>query len=346
MSITTAAVANVQARRRRTRLVGLLIGAALLSALLLVSLAVGTRPLPLAVTWDAIVRHDPQVADHLLVLHLRVPRTLVGLVVGAALGVAGAVIQALTRNPLADTGILGVNAGAAAAVVIAIAVFGVRSPSGYMWFSLLGAAAAGTLVYLLGGLRRGTNPVRLVLAGAALSVVLGSLTQIVILNSDVLVLDNFRFWAVGSLQGRGYDVLLPVLGLVAVGLAIALLLARSLDAAALGNDLAKALGADPVVVWGLSAMAVVLLSGAATAAAGPVGFVGLVSPHLARLVTGPDHRWLLPYAMLIGALLVVGSDVIGRLVTQPNEVSVGILVALIGGPFFVALVRRRKLVQL
>lgn len=346
MTTATVAVAKVQALRRRARVSGLVIGAIVLLALALISLAVGTRPLPLAATWDAVVHHDPQLADHLLVRHLRVPRTLLALVVGASLGVAGAVMQALTRNPLADTGLLGVNAGAAAAVVIAIAAFGVRSPFGYMGFALLGAAAAGALVYLLGGLRRGTNPVRLVLAGAALSVVLGSLTQLVILNSDQLVLDNFRFWAVGSLQGRGFDVLLPVLGLATAGLLLAMFLAKALDAAALGNDLARALGSNPVAVLSLSAISVILLSGSATAAAGPVGFVGLVSPHLARLITGPDHRWLLPYAMLIGALLVVGSDVIGRLIAQPSEVAVGILVSLIGGPFFVVLVRRRKLVQL
>lgn len=346
MTTATVAVASVQTVRRRARVGGLVVGATVLLVLVLISFAVGTRPLPLAVTLDAIFHHDPQLADHLLVRHLRVPRTVLALIVGAALGVAGAAMQALTRNPLADTGLLGVNAGAAAAVVIAIAAFGVRSPFGYMGFALVGAAAAGALVYLLGGLRKGTNPVRLVLAGAAMSVVLGSLTQLVILNSDQLVLDNFRFWAVGSLQGRGFDVLLPVLGLATVGLLLALFLAKALDAAALGNDLARALGSNPVAVLSLSAISVILLSGSATAAAGPVGFVGLVSPHLARLITGPDHRWLLPYAMLIGALLVVGSDVIGRLIAQPSEVAVGILVALIGGPFFVVLVRRRKLVQL
>lgn len=320
--------------------------AALLLGVALVSFAVGEKSLPLATTLDALLRFDPSDNDHLLVRHLRIPRTLIGLIVGCALGVAGAMMQALTRNPLADPGILGVNAGAAAAIAAAIAFLGANDVVQYMWFGLLGAAIAGAAVYLLGGLRRGTNPVRLVLAGAALSVVLLALTQVILINSDELVFNQFRHWVVGSLQGRGTAVLWPVSCLVAAGLIAAAFLTRALDAAVLGSDLSRALGVNPVRVWSASALAVITLAGAATAAAGPVGFVGLTAPHLARFIAGPDHRWVIPYSMLISGLLIVGADAIGRVVARPGEVGVGIVVALIGGPFFVYLVRRGRLVQL
>lgn len=338
-----SAAARATNRRRWSGLAAL---AVLLLAALLVSFAVGEKSLSIATTLDAVFRFEADNNDHLLVRHLRVPRTVIGLIVGCALGVAGAMMQALTRNPLADPGILGVNAGAAAAIAAAIAYLGASDVVQYMWFGLLGAGAAGAGVYLLGGLRRGTNPVRLVLAGAALSVVLLALTQVILINSDELVFNQFRHWVVGSLQGRGTAVLWPVSLLVASGLVTAAFLTRALDAAVLGSDLSRALGVSPVRVWSASALAVITLAGAATAAAGPVGFVGLTAPHLARFIAGPDHRWVLPYSMLLSGLLIVGADALGRVVARPGEVGVGIVVALVGGPFFVYLVRRGRLVQL
>lgn len=320
--------------------------AVLLLVAVILSFMVGERNVSVADTLAAVFDFEPANNDHLLVRYLRVPRTLLGMIVGSALGVAGAIMQALTRNPLADPGILGVNAGAAAAIAAAIAFLGASSVVQYMWFGLVGAAVAGAAVYFLGGLRRGTNPVRIVLAGAALSVVLMALTQIILVNSDELVFDQFRHWTVGSLQGRGTAVLGPVALLIGFGLLLAATLTRALDAAVLGSDLGRALGVNPVRVWGLSALSVITLAGAATAAAGPVAFVGLTAPHLARFIVGPDHRWVIPYSMLISALLIVGSDAIGRIVARPGEVAVGIVVALIGGPFFVMLVRRGRLVQL
>lgn len=310
------------------------------------SFSVGSREIPLATTIEAVTDYTTENTDHLLVRHLRSPRTLLGLLVGSCLGVAGAVMQALTRNPLADPGILGVNAGAAVAISIAIAFLGVTSVMGYMWFGMLGAASAGGAVYLLGGLRRGTNPVRVVLSGTALSVVLMALTQIVILNSEEVVFDRFRHWTVGSLQGRGFEVLGPVAILAAVGLLLAFGLTRALDGAALGEDLSRALGANPLRVWTLAATSVIILAGAATAAAGPVTFVGLAAPHVARLVTGPDHRWVLPWSMLLSAIMMVAADALGRVIVHPGEVAVGIVVALLGSPVFIALVRQRRLVQL
>lgn len=307
---------------------------------------VGERTVSVRTSLDAVFAFDPGNNEHLLVRHLRVPRTLLGVVVGSALGVAGAIMQALTRNPLADPGLLGVNAGAAVMIAAAISFLGATDVVQYMWFGLLGAGLAGAAVYLLGGLRRGTNPVRVVLAGAAVSVVLLALTQVILVNSDALVFDRFRHWVVGSLQGRDAAVLGPIALLVAVGLGLATTLTRALDAAVLGSDLGRALGINPVRVWSLSALSVITLAGAATAAAGPIGFVGLTAPHLARFLVGPDHRWVIPYSLLISALLIVGADALGRVVARPGEVGVGIVVALIGGPFFVALVRRGRLVQL
>lgn len=330
-------------RRRSYGLIALLIA---LVVLVFLSFTLGTRSIPLSVTWEAVTAFDASNSDHLLVRHLRIPRTLLAILVGCGLGTAGAVMQALTRNPLADPGILGVNAGAAAAIAVAIAFFGITSVIGYMWFGLAGAALAGIAVYLLGGLRQGTNPVRLVLAGAALSTVLLALTQLILVNTPDSVFDRYRHWIVGSLQGRGFDVLLPVTGLITLGIILALILARSLDAAALGSDLSRALGANPKYVLATAAVAVIVLAGAATAAAGPIGFIGLTAPHVARFLVGPTHRWLLPYSMLVSAVILVAADTLGRVIALPGEVSAGIMVALMGGPFFVALVRKRKLVQL
>lgn len=310
------------------------------------SVFIGTRFEAPAVTWQALAAFDPSQSEHLLVHYLRVPRTLLAVVVGGALGVAGAMMQALTRNPLADPGILGVNAGATVAIVSAIALFGITDVFGYMWFGLIGATIAGGAVYLLAGLRRGINPVRVVLAGSALSVVLLALTHIITVNSDQEVFNQFRHWAVGSLQGRGYDVLWPVTLLVAFGLALSMALRQALNTVSLGQDLGEALGANPQRVWLLASSVIVVLSGAATSAAGPLSFVGLTAPHLARFLVGPDHRWLLPYSMLIAALLTVVADILGRVIGYPDEISVGIMVALIGGPFFVVLVRKWKIAQL
>jgi ferric enterobactin transport system permease protein len=311
-----------------------------------ISAAVGTRDISLATTWRAVVAFDPTSAEHLLVVHQRIPRALLGVVVGLSLGVAGAIMQALTRNPLAEPGLLGVNAGATTAIAVGIGFFGITDPSGYMWLGIVGAGIAGAVVYLLGGLRTGTNPVRLVLAGAALTVVLTALTQIVLVNSAEQVFDRYRHWMVGSLAGRGDDVLVAVGGLAAVGLVLAAALARPLDAAMLGKDLSRSLGGSPNRVWTTAGLTVIVLAGAATAAAGPITFLGLAAPHLARLLVGVDHKWVLPYAGLLAAVLIVVADTLGRIIPQHGEVGVGIMVAILGGPFFVLLVRRRRMVQL
>ncbi|MFC8489591.1 FecCD family ABC transporter permease [Streptomyces sp. NPDC057235] len=319
-----------------------------LGALLLVSLLsvwVGTRGIPLTSTWELLWHPDGSEAS-VIVHDYRVPRTLLGLLVGVALGLSGALMQALTRNPLADPGLLGVNLGASAGVVVAIAFLGVASPLGYVWFALAGAAAASVGVYLLGSSgRKLATPDRLVVAGAAVTAVLYAFNWGVLLF-DPEAFDQFRFWTVGSLAGRYHDIVLLILPFVATGLVVALLLAPSLNALAMGDQVGRALGVNVGRTRLLAALAVMLLCGAATAAAGPIGFVGLAVPHIARFVVGPDQRWVLTYSMLLAPVLLVGSDVLGRVLGAPGEVQVGIVTAFIGAPLFIALCRRRKLVML
>lgn len=325
---------------------GLFIGAVAIILLALTSVCVGARSIPLATTIEALRHFDPTNSEHLLVHWVRLPRTILAVVVGIALGGAGALMQALTRNPLADPGILGVNAGAMVGIVSAISLFGFTDINQYLWFGMLGAAVAGALVYVLSSVYRSLSPVRLILAGAAVSVVLLALTQIITINSSEEVFDQFRHWAVGSLQGRGFDVVGLTTAMILITAIVALNLSRLLDVLALGEDLGRALGINARWVWFIVCSCVVVLSSAASAAAGPISFIGLTAPHIARFLVGPGHRWLLPYSMMISAILLLGADVAGRLIGAPGEVSVGIMVTLLGGPVFIILVRRWKLVQL
>jgi iron complex transport system permease protein len=324
-------------------LAGLVIALALVC---LLSVAVGARAIPLGHVLDAFTHYDADNTEDLIIATLRVPRTLVGLLVGVALGLSGAVMQGVARNPLADPGLLGVNEGAALFVVIAIAFLGVTTTLGYIGFAFVGAAVVSTIVYGIGSMgREGATPVKLALAGAAVSAALGSITTAILLT-DLAAFDQFRFWAVGSLAGRGYDTIGAVAPFIVAGTILALCTGRVLNALALGDDVARALGQKVWLARLLSAAAVVVLCGAATAAAGPIGFIGLTVPHVARLITGPDYRWILPYSMLLAPILLIGSDVVGRVIARPGEVQVGIVTALIGAPFFIALVRRRKLAEL
>lgn len=339
--LTIAALSH--ARRRLLGAV-LLIAACVLTALM--SLGFGAKAVPFGDVIEAFTDYDASNGDHLIVRELRLPRTIVGLVVGAALGVAGAVMQAITRNPLADPGILGVNAGASFAVVLAIWLFGITSVLGLVWFAFAGAAAASVVVYLLGAAGRGgPTPVRLALAGAALSALLFALTRAVTLL-DQATLDQFRFWAVGSLSGRGLDVAQQTALFVALGLLIAVAISRPLNALALGEDAAAALGIEVNTLRILAAISIMLLCGSAVAAIGPVGFIGLVIPHAARAWFGPDQRWLIPACALAGPAMLLFCDSIGRIIARPGEVQVGIMTAAIGGPAFVIIVRRVRIVRL
>lgn len=332
------------ARRRRRRLWGLVGGVLVLGVAALLSLAVGSRPIPLSDVLAALRLPDRSNDLHLIVWELRLPRMLCAILAGLALGVAGAIMQAATRNPLAEPGLLGINAGAALAVVIGVSAFGLTTMAQYVAVASVGAGLAGAAVFLLGRAHEaGTNPVRLVLAGAGLSIVMGSATGVIILNAPPTVFDDFRHWWAGSLDGRGFETVVGLAVAVPLGLGVALSLASRLNAVALGQDLGQALGANMRHTWLAACLAVMLLVGAATAAAGPIVFVGLVAPHLARLMAGPDYRWILPYAGLFAAILLLGADILGRLVAAPSEVAAGIVASLIGGPFFVVVVSRFRL---
>lgn len=308
----------------------------------LASIAIGAKELPLEQVWHGLFQDTGTYGD--VVVDERLSRTVLGLLAGAALGLSGAVLQALTRNPLADPGLLGINAGASAAVVTAMTYFGVTSLGGYVWFAFFGAAAVGALVWFLGG-SRGATPVRLALAGTAISAALYGYLQAVMITDDA-ALNKMRFWTVGSLSSATNSTIVQVLPFLAVGTFLALGLARPLNAVAMGDDTAKALGAHLNRTRALSMLAAVVLCGAATAACGPIAFVGLMVPHVVRSFTGPDLRWILPYATILSPVLLLGADVIGRVVARPSELQVGIITAIIGGPVFIFLVRRRRTAQL
>ena len=332
---------------RSRRCQGLLLGLLLLVVAVLASLVVGSRSIGVAQVFEALSAYDRLDDQHLIVRELRVPRTLVAILAGLALGLAGAIMQAVTRNPLAEPGLLGINAGAGVGVIVGVAVLGLSSMSGYVWCAFVGAGLAGVAVFMLGRAQEtGTNPVRLVLAGAGLSVMLASVTGIIILNAPAQVFDQFRHWASGSLEKSGFEAVGVLAMAVVPGAVTVLALAGSLNAMALGKDLGLALGVNVRLTWLLACLAVMLLAGAATAAAGPIGFVGLVAPHLARLLVGPVYRWILPYSALFAGVLLLGADVLGRVVAAPAEVAAGIVALLIGGPFFIALVRTFRLSKL
>ncbi|MGC0341845.1 FecCD family ABC transporter permease [Streptomyces sp. SLBN-8D4] len=328
--------------RRAIRVLGLLVSVVILVLVAVASIAVGAKGLSVEQVWHGLFQDTGTYGD--VVVADRLSRTLLGLLAGAALGLSGAVLQALTRNPLADPGLLGINAGASAAVVTAITFFGVTSLSGYVWFAFLGAAAVGALVWFLGG-SRGATPVRLALAGTAISAALYGYLQAVMISDDQ-ALNKMRFWTVGSLSSANNSTILQVLPFLATGSLLALALARPLNAMEMGDDTAKALGAHLNRTRALAMLSATVLCGAATAACGPIVFVGLMVPHVVRSFTGPDLRWILPYAAILSPVLLLGSDVIGRIVARPAEVQVGIVTALMGGPVFIFLVRRRRTAQL
>ena len=320
--------------------VAALLVAALVAAVC-ASLAIGTKSVPLSDVLHAIGGGTE--GDAVVVRELRMPRTFLGLLVGLALGAAGAVAQDITRNPLGDPGLIGISAGGSFAVAVSIGALGLTSPYQYIWFAFLGGALAGMLAYAVGGTGYGgATPAKLALAGAAVTVFLDAGTNTLVLL-DVRTLDQYRFWAVGSLAGRDAELGLQLLPFVAVGLLLAIGLSGRLNALALGDDLATTLGTRVRATRGLGAVAVILLTGAAVAAAGPVTFIGLVVPHVIRAFTGPDARWLVPCSAVGGAALILTADVVGRMVARPGELEAGVVTAMLGAPFLAVLVKRGKL---
>ncbi len=318
------------------------LGLVLLAGLVLFSLVLGVRTIHPSAAVGAFLSYDPALAEHLIVRDYRLPRALLAILCGAAFGVSGALIQAATRNPLADPGILGVNAGAAFFVTLAVGVFGWRTIDSYLWAAFAGASMVTLLTYALGAAgREGATPVRLVLSGVALSAVLGGIGATVTLL-DPQAFDALRQWSVGSVSGRGMPVVATVAPFIAVGLVAALAAARPLNALALGADLARSLGADVLKARILVVVAVTLLSGAATAAVGPIGFIGLMVPHAVRWCTGPDQRRIVLLTMVFSPVLLLAADIAGRLVLYPSEVEAGIVTAFLGAPVLILLARRSK----
>ncbi len=345
-SVLSVPTSDAATRRRpgSVRFLWLLVVLAALVLLMAASVAIGSR----GVGWGDIVAalggSQETVAE--AAVTKRIPRTFLAVLVGAALGLAGAVMQGVTRNPLADPGVLGINMGASLAVVAGLAWFGLFSAISIIFTAIFGAALAAVFVYAVGSLGRGgPTPLKLALAGAATAAALTSfITAIALPRGDIAA--SVQSWQVGGVGGATGATITPVLPFLAVGLVISLLSARSLNSLALGDELAAGLGTRVALARGLAALGSVLLCGAATAVAGPIWFVGLVVPHLCRLLVGVDHRWLLPFSALTGACLVTASDVLGRIVARPGELDVGIITALIGAPFFIAVVRRQKVREL
>ncbi|MEV0092434.1 iron ABC transporter permease [Streptomyces sp. NPDC050738] len=324
--------------RRRIVWTGTAVVALLLAVLF--SLAVGARTIAPATVIDALLHGGHSDAAE-VVRQMRVPRTLIGLMVGASLALAGTVLQGITRNPIADPGILGISQGASVGVVLAIAFAGVHTLSGYVWFAFSGAALASVAVYAIASRGRGgATPVKLALGGAAINALLVSVTQGV-LTTKASALDEFRFWQIGSLGGRDSEIVGQIWPFLLVGAVLVLSVARGLDALALGEDVATGLGQNVAVVRIVGGIGATVLVGAGVAAAGPIAFIGLAVPHIARAVVGSDHRWVLPMAALIGPVMLLVADTVGRIVFPPSEVPAGVMTALIGVPFLVTLVRRK-----
>ncbi|MEU8241266.1 iron ABC transporter permease [Actinoplanes missouriensis] len=337
---------DVAALRRpaRVRLAWLLAVTAILIVVMLASVAFGSR----VVGWDDIVAAlggADTTLDQAAVVK-RLPRTVLAVLVGAALGLSGVVMQGVTRNPLADPGILGINMGAMLAVALALVTVGLSTATEYIWVAIAGAAVAAIFVYAVGSLGRGgATPLKIALAGAATSAALASLvTAVVLPRGDIT--DNFRSWQVGGVGGAGWDSIAQIAPFLGAGLVICLLCARPLNSLALGDELAAGLGERVALARGVAALGAVVLCGAATAVAGPIAFVGLIVAHTCRLLIGLDHRWLLPFSGLVGATLLTAADVLGRVVNRPDEIEAGIITALVGAPFFISIVRRQKVREL
>lgn len=319
---------------------GLLVGLILVCVVALLSLRFGAHPVSTRDAWNAIFSYDSTNYEQLVVHTMRIPRTVIALGVGGALAVTGAVMQAITRNPLADSSILGVSGGASFAIVTAIFYFNITAPLGFVWFAFGGALFASILVFMVGASGKdGPTPLKLTLAGVVISALLGSWTSALILLDDQ-TMDTARFWLAGSVAGRPLDVFWWVSPFLILGTAGALLMGHQLNVMSMGDETARALGMNTTRTRMICAALVVVITGAATAAAGPIGFVGLAVPHMIRGVIGADYRWILAYSVLVGAIFLTGADIIGRVVLNTGELQVGIVTALVGAPFLIFLARR------
>lgn len=337
-----ASVEYTTARLAVVRGLGLVAGVALVALVALMSLRFGSLPISTRDAWNAIFHYNPDVYEEVVVRSLRLPRTLIAIAVGGALAVAGTTMQAVTRNPLASPDILGVSSGASFAIVTALFYLGLDSPYQYVWFAFGGAMVASILVFMIGSAGHGgASPVKLALAGVVISALLGAWTSSLILL-DEQTMDTVRFWLAGSVAGRTLDIFWLVSPFLVIGSLACIFLGHQLNVMSMGEDTARALGMNTARTRIICSALVVLITGAAVAAAGPIGFVGLATPHIVRSVIGADYRWILPYSLVVGAIFLLVADIVGRLIARPGEVQVGIVTALVGAPFLIYLARQRS----
>lgn len=338
-TVSRSITSNRLIGRRALLPLGLIIGMALLGLLLITSITLGAAEIDAAVVYDALFRFDETNFDHLIIQTVRLPRVVIGVVIGAGLAVAGAIMQGLTRNPLADPGILGISSGAAFAVVLGLFIARSLPMSAYALLAFVGAGVTAVLVYGFGSLGRGgATPLKLTLAGAVFAAFISAFTT-AILITDQEALEQIRFWTAGSLAGRDLELIAQVAPFTGIGILGSVLVSRQITTLSLGEDVARGLGQNTIWIKALCAVLVVLLAGSSVALAGPIGFVGLIVPHVARIVVGVDFRWIIPYTVLIGGAVVTIADVIARTVVRPQELPAGVVMALIGAPFFIYLAR-------
>ena len=324
-------------------LLGLTSSLGLVIIIALISLRFGSLEITWGTAWNAIFDYDATNQSQIVVRELRLPRTILGLAAGSCLAVAGALTQGITRNPLGAPGILGVNAGAAFAIVTAIYVADIVSPAGYVWFAFFGAAGASILVYFIAQFGAGgATPVKLALAGVVITALLGGWTTSLLIL-DLETLDEARFWLAGSIASRGTDEITVLFPIIIIGLLLGISLGKQINILSLGEDIAMSLGQRIAIIRIAAGIVIILLCGSAVAIAGPVAFLGLAIPHMVRSLVGPDYRWILIYSLFLGPCLLLGADVIGRLIVRPTELQVGIVTAAAGAPFLIYLVRFTKL---
>ncbi|UTR16527.1 iron ABC transporter permease [Salipaludibacillus sp. LMS25] len=303
------------------------------------SIILGYTNTSIMLTFEAFTSFDGS-NEHLIIQTVRLPRALIAACVGASLSIAGVYMQTLTKNPLASPGIFGINAGASFAVVFVLSFFNVSSLNVFTWVAFLGAAVAALAVYFVGGVgRQGLTPMKITLAGAAVTALFSSLTQGILVTNEA-ALDEVLFWLSGSIQGRNLDILATVFPYLLIGWLLALIMTPMMNVLAMGDDVAKGLGLKVGLLKLTVGVIVILLAGGSVAVAGPIGFIGIVIPHIARSLIGTDHRWLVPFAGLLGGVLLLGADIGARYIVMPQEVPVGVMTAFIGTPFFIYIARK------
>ncbi|MEA5617719.1 iron ABC transporter permease [Cronbergia sp. UHCC 0137] len=340
MTKATTALSRGWKEPKLSPLLGLVLGLMILTICLIYSVTLGALEVPLGKILASFVAFDGSY-EHLVIQTVRLPRSLIAIFVGAALAVSGGLMQGLTRNPLAEPGILGIGSGAALAVVVATFLFGASSLGIYTLVAFLGAAVSAVLVYVLGSLGSGgATPLNLTVAGAALTALISSLTTAILIISQ-RTLEEIRFWLAGSLAGRDVNLFLQVLPFITIGLIVAFALGRQITTMSLGEDVAKGLGQQTAWIKIVTAISVVLLAGSSVAIAGPIGFIGLVVPHSVKFFIKTDYGWILPYSAVFGAILLLVADITARVLLKPQELPVGVMTALVGAPFFVYLAKSK-----